>query len=204
MTTNTENTVTNEVVTACMSAIKARTTNVLNVLAANSAKPDQFVRQYKRLSNEKLVAALVERFNVDASYFAFIDDFKSQYDSRAGKSYLAVYALEKHVDMLYACAGMSKYLDSYSRAIITNAQTFKDKTIDYALCTASLCKEVKIHEDTQLNVRLLKADTTASTQRSSTKSALIALRAASYDATSKTLTLDTKNAMFKALAKAAF
>ena len=186
-------------------AIAARCANVIADIESRKAKTVQFLFHFKRLQNEELIAGLVEKFDfIDADFFAFVDQFKSKYDSRAQREYLAVYAIEKAIDMLYCCAGMSKKVDNYTRAIVTNARAFPDKAIDYDLCTASLTHAVNVHDAETLKTRLHKADTTASTQKSSTKSALIALRAGSYDATSRRLSLDTKSALFRALVKQAF
>jgi hypothetical protein len=176
-------------VQAILESLAKRFDAVRAVLNAKKASTVQFEREFKRLANAKLQQALVDKFEIDANFYEFVDNFNSRY--------LAVYALEKATDMLYCVASMRHNLDNYSRAIISNARALENSTLSYSDAAATICDKLK--SSTDLSVRMIKASSTANAQRSSTRNALVALKCATYDVNNKTLRIEEQSEMFKAL-----
>lgn len=171
-----------ERVEAIRNDLSARCARVVAIVEEKKASTDAFVANYKALNNERLITALVTQFNIASDFFRFVDSMKA-YDSRNVNEYQAVKAVKKVEEIAYAVTGInSSKIDSYTRAIITNARNTPGQEIRYDLAFASLTQSVKVSETDKLKVQLCKAASTAGTQRSSTKSALLALKLATYDA----------------------
>jgi len=112
---------------------------------------------------------------------------------------IAIYAMQKVRKILNAVHTKStNKLDKYTSAILSNAQTRKN-AIDNKQQNASLASSIELETMKAKDVRLHKAVSTASTQSSSTRKALQALKIATYDSENKTLNFQTESAIFKAL-----
>lgn len=157
-------------------------------IAGNAGLSKKFAGEKARLMAH---AATLAGYGVDPS-------FVNAYGGDGGrKGYLAIYALQKVTRVIRALAQKSVLvMDGYTRAIASNALA-AEGVISNRLARGSLTRDLKLTDTETLKTRLVKADSTAGTQRSSTAHALSALGIAAYDRTSKNLTLRGDTAIGK-------
>lgn len=157
-------------------------------VSGNAGLSKKFAAEKNRLMAH---AATLAGYGVDPS-------FVNAYSGDGGrKGYLAIYALQKVTRVVRALAQKSVLvMDGYTRAIASNALQ-SEGAISNRMARGSLTHDLKLAETEILKTRLLKADSTAGTQRSSTAHALAALGIATYDRTSKNLTLRGDTAIGK-------
>ena len=87
-----------------------------------------------------------------------------------------VYAIEKCTKLLHAMrTGVGEKIDKYTKSVLVNGKRRRNKTLDNKQQNASMCKGIELGSMTAKDVRLEKAPTTASTQSSSTRIALLSL-----------------------------
>jgi hypothetical protein len=106
---------------------------------------------------------------------------------------IAVYALQKFTRIVLALSqSNAMMLDKYTRATLANLSNAD--AMSNADARATLCDTLK-NDNAALRVRLVKSDTTASTQRSSSAIALHAARVCDYSRETRSLAFaDTANA----------
>lgn len=109
--------------------------------------------------------------------FEMVDKWvKMQNPTGKGDAFIAVKANIKIVDTLYAIgAGLVSHIDDYSATLIANAFANKGDSITSKTALVSLSKGIEYHalDNVQvLRARMNKAESTASTQRSSTREML--------------------------------
>lgn len=108
-----------------------------------------------------------------------------------------VYAVEKAKKIVQALSAKSSaFIDKYTNAVTYNAlKRTKSKALNNAEMNATICASLECETLTATMQRLHKAESTATTQASSSRVALHHLRIATHNASDKTIAFnDTDNA----------
>lgn len=188
-----------EVSSATVEAVQAAILSHFDLIidAERAANRDscanQFKRERTRYENAAFVAAFCTALNISSA-----DSFAFMLNVDQTNKRIAIYAMQK-VTKLLRCAVENFKLasaDKYTRAIIANAK-LSENSIDNFDARASIAQCLKVSDDSRFSVRLHCADSTASTQRSSSSLALHSLQLAVYDRSQKTLTFDKRATNFK-------
>jgi len=168
-----------------------------NASKAHAKTAHKFAVERKNYENLQFIAAFVDKLALkDASLFDFMLHVE-QTNKR-----IAIYAMQKVTRLLRAIAvhnyRIEGIVDKYTRAILANIARGENALSNYD-ARASLCSDLKVSDATRYTVRLHCADSTASTQRSTSSIALHALKLARYDREAKLLTIDKSLENYKHL-----
>jgi hypothetical protein len=183
-----------EVIEAVHARIHANFSTIIAECDANPkfAKTAAKFRKEQRKYTRDFVAHLCEVKQLsDANFY----DFMLRNDQSQNR--IAIYALEKVTKLLRAITDKFAFskCDKYTRAMIANARK-TDNAISNFDSRASITRDLKVSDDSRFSMRLHYADSTASTQRSSSAYALHCLKLATYNKNEKLVTFDKSAANY--------
>lgn len=171
------------------------------IAAEKDAKNDhcamQFTRERKHYESDAFVRAFCEKLAIEnADSFAFMLRVEQT------QKRVAIYAMQKVTRLLRSIANNynNQYLDKYTRAILANMRKSENAISNYD-ARASIASDLRVQDSDRFAFRLHCADSTASTQRSSSSIALAALSLAQYSKEDKLVAYSNKLANAKHMRK---
>jgi hypothetical protein len=190
-----------EVIDAVHNAIHANFSSIIAACETDASKrktADKFRAEQRKYTREFVAHICAQRSLADPQFYNFMLR-NDQSEER-----IAIYAMQKVTKLLRAITdkfALSR-VDKYTRAILANARK-SDNAIDNYDARASIADKLRVSNPERFALRLCYADSTASTQRSSSAYALHCLKLATYSKSEKTVTFD-KHAANYALTKKLF
>lgn len=190
-----------EVIDAVHAAIHANFSRIVEACESDASKrktADKFRAEARKYTREFVAHVCNVAPLASPSFY----DFMLRNDQSEER--IAIYAMQKVTKLLRAITdkfALSR-VDKYTRAILANARK-SDNAIDNYDARASIADKLRVADPSRFAMRLCYADSTASTQRSSSAYALHCLKLATYSKSEKTVTFD-KHAANYALTRKLF